>query len=113
MSQTARTSSPREAKVEITTGSADRTELEVSRAIAAAVDDAGIVCGVGYQYRAIEFLADLAPDAALLLGTGVSGTVQRAWLGDRARGGGMILERASHLIDLERALAGDVEAVSA
>ena len=33
------------------------------------------------------------------------------WLGDRARGGGMMLERASHLIDLERAIAGEVAGV--
>lgn len=84
-----------------------------ARAIAAAVERAGIVCAVGYQYRAISFLGDLPLDAALLLGTGISDTVQRDWLGDRARGGSMILERASHLIDLERALAGDVSLVTA
>jgi predicted dehydrogenase len=84
-----------------------------ARAIAAAVDAAGVVCGVGYQYRAISFLDALPRDATLLLGTGVSDTVQRSWLGDRDRGGGMILERASHLIDLELVLAGAVDAVSA
>ena len=87
--------------------------LDDARAIAAAVDGAGVVCAVGYQYRAISFLADLPGDARLLLGVGVSDTLDRAWLGDRARGGGMMLERASHLIDLERALAGEVAAVSA
>jgi predicted dehydrogenase len=87
--------------------------LDDAHAIAAAVDAAGVVCGVGYQYRAISFLDDLPTDAALLLGTGVSDTAQRSWLGNRARGGGTILERASHLIDLERMLAGDVAAVSA
>jgi predicted dehydrogenase len=84
-----------------------------ARAIAMAVDAAGVVCGVGYQYRAIEFLDDLPRDATLLLGTGMSDTQERSWLGDRARGGSMILERASHLIDLQRMLAGDVDAVSA
>jgi len=87
--------------------------MDDARAIAAAVEAAGIVCAVGYQYRAISFLADLPRDAALLLGTGVSDTVQRAWLGDASRGGSMVLERASHLIDLERALAGDVSSVTA
>jgi predicted dehydrogenase len=87
--------------------------MDDARAITDAVAGAGVVCAVGYQYRAISFLADLPRDAALLLGTGVSDTVQRAWLGDRARGGSMVLERASHLIDLERALGGDVERVSA
>jgi predicted dehydrogenase len=87
--------------------------MDDARAIADAVARAGIVCAVGYQYRAISFLADLPRDAALLLGTGISDTVQRAWLGDRARGGSMVLERASHLIDLERALGGEVASVSA
>jgi predicted dehydrogenase len=87
--------------------------MDDARAIAGAVARAGIACAVGYQYRAISFLADLPRDAALLLGTGVSGTVQRPWLGDRARGGSMVLERASHLIDLERALGGDVAVVTA
>ena len=87
--------------------------MDDARAIADAVARAGIVCAVGYQYRAISFLADLPRDAALLLGTGISDTVQRAWLGDRARGGSMVLERASHLIDLELALGGAVESVTA
>jgi predicted dehydrogenase len=87
--------------------------MDDARAIARAVEAAGLVCAVGYQYRAISFLADLPRDASLLLGTGVSDTVQRDWLGDRARGGSMVLERASHLIDLERALGGEVESVSA
>jgi predicted dehydrogenase len=88
--------------------------MDDALALRAAVDAAGIVCAVGYQYRAISFLGGLPRgDAALLLGTGISDTVQRSWLGDRARGGSMILERASHLIDLERALAGDVADVTA
>jgi predicted dehydrogenase len=87
--------------------------MDDARAIADAVAAAGVVCAVGYQYRAISFLADLPRDAALVLGAGVSDTVQRPWLGDRARGGSMVLERASHLIDLERAVAGEVAEVTA
>src|SRR3954469_20598111 len=87
--------------------------MDDALALRAAVDAAGVVCAVGYQYRAISFLAGLPVDAALLLGAGVSDTVQRDWLGDAARGGSMGLERASHLIDLERLVAGDVASVSA
>ena len=87
--------------------------MDDASAIAAAVAKSGVVCAVGYQYRAISFLGDLPRDAALLLGTGISDTADRAWLGDRARGGGMMLERASHLIDLERAIAGEVAGVTA
>jgi myo-inositol 2-dehydrogenase / D-chiro-inositol 1-dehydrogenase len=87
--------------------------LDDAEAIAAAVALSGVVCAVGYQYRAISFLGDLPRGAAVLIGMGVSDTMERRWLGDRARGGGMMLERASHLIDLERAVAGDVAAVTA
>jgi myo-inositol 2-dehydrogenase / D-chiro-inositol 1-dehydrogenase len=87
--------------------------LDDARAIADAVAAADVVCAVGYQYRAISFLDDLPRDAAVLVGVGMSDTTDRAWLGDRARGGGFMLERASHLIDLERALAGDAEVLSA
>lgn len=87
--------------------------MDDARAIGAAVEAAGVVCAVGYQYRALTFLDDLPRDASLLVGTGISDTLERAWLGDRARGGGIMLERASHLIDLERLLAGEVEAVDA
>jgi myo-inositol 2-dehydrogenase / D-chiro-inositol 1-dehydrogenase len=84
-----------------------------ARAIAAAVAGAGVICAVGYQYRAISFLAALPRDARVLIGAGVSDTVDRPWLGDRARGGGFVLERASHLVDLQRALAGEVAEVAA
>jgi myo-inositol 2-dehydrogenase / D-chiro-inositol 1-dehydrogenase len=87
--------------------------MEDALAILRAVRRSGIVCAVGYQYRAISFLDDLPRDAALLLGTGISDTADRAWLGHRARGGGMMLERASHLIDLERVVAGEVAGVTA
>jgi myo-inositol 2-dehydrogenase/D-chiro-inositol 1-dehydrogenase len=87
-------------------------DMADARAIAAAVARAGVVCAVGYQYRAISFLADLPRDARLLIGAGLSGTVDRPWLGDRARGGGFVLERASHLVDLQRALAGEVAEVA-
>ena len=86
--------------------------LEDAGAIAAAVASAGTICAVGYQYRAIDFLHRLPISPALLLGTGISDTVDRPWLGDPARGGSMLLERASHLIDLERALAGEVATVT-
>jgi myo-inositol 2-dehydrogenase / D-chiro-inositol 1-dehydrogenase len=87
--------------------------LDDARAIADALAAAGVVCAVGYQYRAISFLGDLPRDAAIVLGVGISDTFERVWLGDRARGGTMMLERASHLIDLERAILGEVADVAA
>jgi len=87
--------------------------LDDARAIAGAVEDAGTICAVGYQYRAIDFLDRLPKEASVLLGTGISDSVDRPWLRDRARGGTMLLERASHLIDLERVLAGEIASAAA
>jgi myo-inositol 2-dehydrogenase / D-chiro-inositol 1-dehydrogenase len=72
-----------------------------------------VICGVGYQYRAISFLDRLPEDPRALIGTGVSQTRARRWFGDTARGGSIFLERASHLIDLQRRLAGEVTQVAA
>ena len=105
---------PPDAHREVVLGAAEAgLAVYLEKPVAHTLDDAGVVCAVGDQYRAISFLADLPDDARLLLGTGVSDTMDRSWLGDRARGGGMMLERASHLIDLERAIAGEVADVSA
>jgi myo-inositol 2-dehydrogenase / D-chiro-inositol 1-dehydrogenase len=90
--------------------------LEDARAIvdAAAVNDA--VCAVGYQWRGVEVLDDLreeleGQELGLLIGIGTGPTKSRPWFLNRSEGGGNLLERASHGIDLMRAVGG--EAVSA
>jgi predicted dehydrogenase len=82
---------------------------------AEAIADAAtrVISGVGYQYRAISFLNRLPEDPRALIGTGVSQTRIRSWFGDTARGGSIFLERASHLIDLQRRLAGEATHVAA
>jgi myo-inositol 2-dehydrogenase / D-chiro-inositol 1-dehydrogenase len=88
--------------------------LDDAEAIAAAVTAAGVVCAVGYQYRVLP-LPD-GPPPRVLLGRGLSepepAAAERPWFGDLAKGGSQVLERASHLIDLERALAGEVVRVA-
>ena len=84
--------------------------LEDAQMIAATVARAGVVCAVGYQYRALDLPTGLRP--RVLLGRGLSRAVARPWFGDPTQGGSQILERASHLIDLQRALAGGVDRVS-
>ena len=85
-------------------------------AIAAAAAAAGAVCAVGYQWHASE-LVGLAREAlagarpALLVGRNYGPVAGRPWFMDPAQGGGQILERGSHHIDLQRALAGEVAAV--
>jgi predicted dehydrogenase len=82
--------------------------LEDAQRIEAAAERSAAVCAVGYQYRAISFLGDLPRDLRLLAGSGLSDTLDRDWMRRRDLGGSHLLERASHLIDLEMALAGPV-----
>lgn len=76
------------------------------------------VCAVGYQWRAVEVLGELRSALAgrtvgCLVGQSAGGTESRPWFLDQAEGGGNLLERGSHHIDLARALAGEVAAVQA
>jgi predicted dehydrogenase len=91
---------------------------EDARAIVAAAASGPVVCAVGYQWHAIEFLDDLRRALAgrpvgCLLGQSVGGTASRPWFLDQAEGGGNLLERGSHHIDLARTLAGEVARVQA
>jgi predicted dehydrogenase len=89
-----------------------------ARAIVEAAERSTAVCAVGYQWRAVSVLAELRDLLAgqaisLLIGRSLGPTRARSWFLDRAEGGGIMLELASHDIDLHRAIAGDVVAVSA
>lgn len=92
--------------------------LEDARAIVETWERTGAVCAVGYQWHATQGLealqAELAgQQIALLLGVSVGPTAARPWFLDRSGGGGNILERGSHQLDLMRAVAGDVARVQA
>jgi predicted dehydrogenase len=84
--------------------------LDDAREIAARASKSGVVCAVGYQYRALDLPVGLR--ARVLLGRGLSDAFDRPWFGDPAQGGSQILERASHMIDLQRRLSGEVERVA-
>jgi myo-inositol 2-dehydrogenase/D-chiro-inositol 1-dehydrogenase len=84
-----------------------------AEAITAAWERTGAVCAIGYQWHATEALEALREEIAgqplaLLWGVSVGPTASRPWFIDRAGGGGNILERGSHQIDLVRSVAGDV-----
>ena len=83
-----------------------------------AAERSAAVCAVGYQWRGVEALDALREALAgqqlgLLIGIGTGPTQSRPWFLDRAQGGGNLLERASHIIDLERAVGGEVVEVQA
>ena len=93
-------------------------DLAEARVIAEAAARTGTTCAVGYQWSAIDWLAGLA---AKLRGEQLGiislrqwgGTAGRSWFVDQAAGGGQILERASHSINLLLRLAGPVSGVHA
>ncbi|MBA3788451.1 MAG: Gfo/Idh/MocA family oxidoreductase [Actinobacteria bacterium] len=90
--------------------------LEDARVIVETWERTGVVCAVGYQWHASEGLETLQAELAgqriaLLLGVSVGPTAARPWFLDRSSGGGNILERGSHQLDLMRAVTGDVARV--
>lgn len=92
--------------------------LDDARAIVDAAARSGTVCAVGYQWHAADVLDDVRRALAgrpvgCLVGQSVGGTQSRPWFLDRAEGGGNLLERGSHHIDLARTLAGEIVAVQA
>jgi myo-inositol 2-dehydrogenase/D-chiro-inositol 1-dehydrogenase len=92
--------------------------LADARAIVDAAARSKAVCAVGYQWRAVDVLDALrqalnGQEIGLLVGIGVGPTKSRPWFLDRSQGGGNLLERASHTIDLQMALGGQVAAVKA
>jgi predicted dehydrogenase len=87
-------------------------------AIVDAAARSGAVCAVGYQWHATDVLGDLqreleGQDVSLLVGLSIGPTGSRPWFLDRAQGGGNLLERGSHQIDLARTVAGEVVRVQA
>lgn len=87
--------------------------LEDARAIVEVAERTGAVCAIGYQWHATEALEQLVEllggrEVAALLGVSVGPTAARPWFLERAGGGGNLLERGSHQLDLMRAVAGDV-----
>ena len=94
-----------------------RTSLDAA-AIVAAASSAGAVCAVGYQWHALDLLLELpgllaGQQIGLLAGTSIGPTQSRPWFTDMRAGGGNLLERGSHHLDLIRAVAGEVVAVQA
>lgn len=87
-------------------------------AIADAVDEAGILCTTGYQWRynpatdaAREALGDLP--VSLFSGWWYWTIPVIPWIADRRYGGGQVFDQCTHLIDLMRYLAGDIVSVYA
>jgi myo-inositol 2-dehydrogenase / D-chiro-inositol 1-dehydrogenase len=89
-----------------------------ARVIAAAVERAGTVCAVGYQWHSLDLVETVREALAgqtvgCVIGQSIGPTASRPWFLRQDEGGGNILERGSHQIDLTRALAGEITSVRA
>ena len=86
--------------------------------IVAAAERSGTVCAVGYQWHALDLLEELpgllaGQQIGLLVGTSIGPTQSRPWFVDMRAGGGNLLERGSHHLDLVRTVGGEVVSVQA
>ena len=92
-------------------------DLGDAQVIVAAVERASAVCAIGYQWRAVAWVGALRElfagrELGLIVVRMFGATAGRAWFTDQAAGGGQVLERASHGIDLVHAIAGPAARVS-
>lgn len=90
--------------------------FEDAVAIVRAQERTGTVCAVAYQWRAAGAVDALRRSldgaaVALMISVGVGITQARTWFGDHAQSGGLVSERGSHHIDLQRAVGGEVRRV--
>jgi myo-inositol 2-dehydrogenase / D-chiro-inositol 1-dehydrogenase len=92
--------------------------LDDAAVIVDAAERTGTVCAVGYQWHALDVLDDLrglldGEQVGLLVGTSIGPTESRPWFLSRQAGGGNLLERGSHHLDLVRAVGGEVVSTQA
>jgi predicted dehydrogenase len=93
-------------------------DLETPIRIAEAVRAAGVVAGVAYHWRAMDTLREVedviaARPVRLLNGHWHDSLPGPAWWRDVSRGGGQMVEQATHLVDLSRRLVGEAAVLAA
>ncbi len=79
---------------------------------------AGVVCAVGYQWRAVPAVGSLVEllrteGLRFLASEGTGVTQARSWFKEKSLSGGLLAERASHHVDLQRHIGGEVVSVQA
>jgi predicted dehydrogenase len=86
--------------------------------VAKTVKEKGLISCVGYQWRYLD-VVDTARELleanppSLVIGSWLGETPGADWWVQRSRSGGQIVEQATHIFDLARYLAGELEPVAA
>jgi myo-inositol 2-dehydrogenase/D-chiro-inositol 1-dehydrogenase len=93
-------------------------DAEVAGQVARAVAKAGVVTAVGHHWRysaAVRLAARLITDreVRLVCGSWLDKVPPVPWWTRRDKSGGQVLEQAVHVLDLARALVGEVQEVHA
>ncbi|HYC06539.1 MAG TPA: Gfo/Idh/MocA family oxidoreductase [Candidatus Binatia bacterium] len=93
-------------------------DAETPVRLAAEIERRGLVVAVGYDWRGLDFLDELRAALAvhpprLVVGRWLGDTPGPSWWRTAAQGGGQIVEQATHLFDLARALLGEASVVAA
>ncbi|MGY1914275.1 Gfo/Idh/MocA family protein [Blastococcus sp. SYSU DS0973] len=93
-------------------------DLPTAEAIAGRLAGTGITSAVGYHWRHLDLVqrtADLLTEepAQLVTGYWLDKTPPAPWWSQRACSGGQVVEQTTHIFDLARRLAGEVETVTA
>ncbi|HEX8376113.1 MAG TPA: Gfo/Idh/MocA family oxidoreductase, partial [Geminicoccaceae bacterium] len=93
-------------------------DLATAETIAAAVAARGLVTAVGYHWRYLDTVEEVRSllagnPARLLTGYWLDAIPPPVWWRREEQSGGQIVEQATHILDLARHLAGEVEEVYA
>ena len=93
-------------------------DIDTARAIGDAADNAGLVTQVGYMNRyadVIEQAKDLIEDRTVSFVSGhwIGGVPSTGWWSVAEQSGGQVVEQSTHIFDLVRYFAGEVERVTA
>ena len=91
-------------------------DMPTVRGIERAVAERGLITAVGYQTRysqaadtALALLADRT--VGMAIGTYLGGMPRTPWWRVQAQSGGQVVEQATHVVDLQRYLVGEIESI--
>ncbi len=93
-------------------------DLETAALLSQSITSAGLVTAVGYKFRALDTLPRVrallaeAP-ARMAIGAWHDKIPPPLWWRQSHRGGGQMVEQATHLVDLARLLLGEAKVLSA